>query len=70
MSEQNAYVFEVLISQIAKRRNIYAIFGKSLRVLGHVELFKPIRNLLHRGPTVIIVRAAKPKEQSLSVLPT
>ena len=25
------------------------IFGKTLRVLGHAELFEPVRNLLHRG---------------------
>ena len=70
MSEQNTCVFEVLIGQIAKRRNIYAIFGKTLRVLGHAEPFKPVRNLLHRGPTVIIFRAAELKEQSLSALLT
>jgi hypothetical protein len=28
----------------------YPVLGKALRVLGHAELFEPVRNLLHRGP--------------------
>jgi hypothetical protein len=28
---------------------VNAIFGKSLGVLGHADLFEPVRNLLHRG---------------------
>ena len=50
MPEKDADLLEVLISQIAKDRDINAIFGKALRVLGHAELFEPICNLLHRGP--------------------
>jgi hypothetical protein len=53
VSEQNTYVFEVLLGQIAKRCNIYAIFGETLRVLGHAEPFKPIRDLLHRAPALV-----------------
>ena len=43
----NAKVFKVLIGQVGKDREINAVFGKALRVLGHAELFEPIRNLLH-----------------------
>jgi len=49
MPKENAYVLEVLIGQIAERRNTYAVFGKALRILGHAECFEPVRNLLHRG---------------------
>ncbi len=51
MPEQDADVFEILIGQMAKRRDIDPILGKGLRVLGHAELFEPIRHLLHRGPS-------------------
>jgi hypothetical protein len=50
MPEQHADVFEILIGQMAKRRDINPILGKALRVLGHAERCEPVRNLLHRGP--------------------
>ena len=50
MPEQDADVFEILIGQMAKRRDIDPILGKALRVLGHAERFEPVRNLLHRSP--------------------
>ena len=50
MPEQDADIFEVLISQMRECRNINPILGKTLRVLGHAERFEPVRNLLHRGP--------------------
>jgi hypothetical protein len=34
---------------VGKDAEVNAIFGEPLRVLGHVGLFGPIRNLLHRG---------------------
>ena len=40
----------MLVGQVGKNREINAIFGKALRVLGHAELFEPIANLLHRLP--------------------
>ena len=43
-----AEVFEVLIGQMAERRDTNAVLSKALRVLGHAELFEPVRNLLHR----------------------
>jgi hypothetical protein len=46
MPEQDADVFEILIGQMAERRDTDPIFGKALRVLQHAELFKPVRNLL------------------------
>ena len=48
MPEQDAKILEVLIGQVAKDRDINAVLGKTLRVLGHAELFEPVRNLLHR----------------------
>jgi hypothetical protein len=49
MSERDADVLEVLIGQIAEYRDIDLVLGKGLGILGHPELFEPIRNLLHRG---------------------
>ena len=45
----NAHLFEVLIGQVAKDREIDIVLGKALGALGHAELFEPVRNLLHRG---------------------
>jgi hypothetical protein len=42
-----------LIGQMGKCRDIDPVIGKTLRVLGHAERLKPVRNLLHRGPTRI-----------------
>ena len=47
ITEDDTEVFQVLIGQVAKDREINAVFGKTLRVLGHAELFEPVRNLLH-----------------------
>ena len=52
------------VGQVGKNREINAIFGKALRVLGHAELFEPIANLLHRLPPALPARLA----ESLSVL--
>ena len=49
MPKQDANIFEILISQMGERRDIYSVLGKASRVLGHAELFEPVRNLLHRG---------------------
>ena len=49
MPERDAELFEVLIGQIAKDRDIDVVLGKALRVLGHAELFEPVRDLLHRA---------------------
>jgi hypothetical protein len=49
MPKGDADVFEILIGQIAKYRDINPVLGKALRVLGHAELFEPVSNLLHRG---------------------
>ena len=50
MPEQHADVLEVLIRQMTEGRETNSVFGKTLGVLGHAELFEPIRNLLHRWP--------------------
>ena len=43
-------VSEMLIGQVGKDREINAVFGKPVQVLGHAEFFQPVGNLLHRGP--------------------
>jgi hypothetical protein len=35
--------------QVPKHREIDSVLGKTLCVLGHAELFEPVRNFLHRG---------------------
>ena len=50
MAEQDADVFEILVSQVRKDAEVDPVLGKGLRVLGHAELFEPIRNLLHCAP--------------------
>jgi hypothetical protein len=35
---------------MAERRDGNPILSKALRILGHAELFEPIRNLQHGGP--------------------
>src|SRR6185369_5209627 len=49
MAERNAKVFEMLIGQVRENGHINVVLGKSLRVLGHAELFEPVGNLLHRS---------------------
>ena len=56
ITKDNADLFEVLIGQVGKDRKINAIFGKTIRVLGHTELFEPVGDLLH---------GAKPTRPSL-----
>ena len=51
----------MLIRQVGKDREINAIFGKTLRILGHAELFEPIRNLLHGGPAPIHRQRRRPR---------
>jgi len=48
----DAYLFQVLIGQITKDREIDVVLSKALRVLGHAEFFEPIRNFLHCGAPV------------------
>jgi hypothetical protein len=54
MPEQHADVLKVLIGQMAKCCETNPVFSKTLRVLGHAELFEPVGNLLHRGPLRIL----------------
>jgi hypothetical protein len=42
-------VFQVLVCQVAEDGEINAALGKAFGVLGHAELFEPVRNLLHRA---------------------
>ena len=46
---RNTNLFEVLIGQVTQNSEINIVLSKTLGVLGHTELFKPIHNLLHRA---------------------
>src|SRR5215471_8809241 len=48
--ERQLEVFKMLIGQVGKNREIDAVFGKTLGVFGHAELFEPVGNLLHCEP--------------------
>jgi hypothetical protein len=50
MAEQDAHILEVLVSQMRQHRDIDAVLGEALAVLGQAEFFEPIRNPLHRRP--------------------
>ena len=65
MSERDAELLEVLIGQMTEDRNIDVVLGKALRVLGHAELFEPIRNPLHGRP-VPIYRDRRKLEPNIS----
>src|SRR6516164_869794 len=54
ITENDAQLLQVLISQIGKDLKIDAVLSKALRVLGHAEFFEPIRNLLHCGAPVTL----------------
>jgi hypothetical protein len=47
MPERHPDILEVLIGEMAEHRHIDLVLAKALRVLGHAELFEPVRNLLH-----------------------
>ena len=49
MAEQDTEVFQVLVCQVLEDREVNSVLGKTLRVLGHAELFEPVRNSLHGG---------------------
>jgi hypothetical protein len=59
---RNANLFEVLIGQIRQDDKTNVILGKALSVLSETELLKPVRNLLHRGPSVGATRRAMNRE--------
>jgi hypothetical protein len=47
--DRDAELLEVLIAQIAEDRHVNIVLGEPLDVLGHAELFEPLRNLLQCG---------------------
>jgi hypothetical protein len=48
MPEKDANVLKVLIGQVAERLGSNAVFGKTLGVLGHAELYERVRYLFRR----------------------
>jgi len=67
MSKRNTDVLEVLISQMGKYRNVDFAFAKAFRILGHDELFEPVRNLLHRGPSSSDVPGEQDKRSNTAI---
>ena len=67
MAEQDSDILEVLIRQIGENAEVNPILGKALRVLGHAEFFKPLRNLRQCGtpPTHFAVLAGKDIRRTL-----
>ena len=59
MPQQDAYVFQVLISYMGKRRDSDPVLSKTLHVLGHAELFEPVCKVMH---------SAAPQRRSLHTL--
>jgi hypothetical protein len=55
MPKRDAKLFEVLIGQMAEDGNINIVFGKTLNVRGHAELFEPICNVLHGSHQRLVV---------------
>ena len=49
MPERYAKPIKVLIRQFTENVDIDVALGKALRILGHAELFEPVRNRLHGG---------------------
>jgi hypothetical protein len=48
---EDSKFFQVLVCQMRQDTKIDVIIGKASRVLPETELLKPVRNLLHRGPS-------------------
>ena len=56
MPERDAKLFEIPIGQMTEDGGIDVVLGKAPAVLGHAELFEPVVNPLHRGPSSWIYR--------------
>ena len=50
MPDGHAKPIEVIVRQFAENLYIDIVFSKTLRVLGHAELFEPVGNLFHCAP--------------------
>ena len=50
IAEDDAEFLQVLIREVAKDREIDAVFGKTPGIFRHAELLEPRRNLLHYAP--------------------
>jgi hypothetical protein len=55
---RDAYLFEVLVSQIAENLKVYVVVGKALSVLPETKFLKPIRNPLHGSTPDFIIAFA------------
>jgi hypothetical protein len=62
MADRDAELLKVLVGQVSKDLDIDSILGKTLGVLGHTELFEPVRNLLHCGDAPSHAPCAAPCE--------
>ena len=68
--KQDADIFEVLIRQMREYRNINLVFSKTLRVLGHTELFEPVRNCCIAAPLRVVATALMDKTTGKSAVAT
>src|SRR5580704_10021748 len=59
ITKNDAEVFEVLIGQVREDREINPVLREALSVLGHTEIFEPVRNVLHRLPPRRLHRECK-----------
>jgi len=54
MPERYTKPIKVLIRQFTENVDIDVVLVKALGVLGHAELFEPVRNSLHRSCTATV----------------
>ena len=59
MPDGHAKPIEVLVRQLAQDLDIDVVLSKTLGVLGHAELFEPVRNLLLNRPAEAEARKAQ-----------
>ena len=52
MTHRQPEFSQILVCEIGEDAKIDIVLGKALRVLGHAEVFEPVRNCLHCGAPV------------------
>jgi hypothetical protein len=48
MTHRQPKFSQILVCEIGEDAKIDIVLDKALRIVGHAELFEPVRNLLHR----------------------
>src|SRR5689334_4247171 len=57
MTHRQPKFSQVLVCEIGQDAKIDIVLSKALRILGHAELFEPLRKVLHCASPSAIVRA-------------